>query len=58
MAQQIGSPEKQANFGGEVQQEGEWRRIEAFVLARMHAEVMTDRQERFHDDYDRLDRQI
>ena len=34
-------------FEGEVQQEGERRRIEAFVLERMHAEVMTDRRRGF-----------
>ena len=47
MGQRIGSPEEQLKFKGEVKQEGERRRIEAFVLQRLHAEVMTDRQERF-----------
>ena len=49
---------KRVQFGGAVQQEGELMRIAAFVLAGMHAEVMTDRQERFHKGHDRQDKQV
>ena len=45
-------------FEDEVQQEGEPRRIEAFVLERMHAKVMKDRQERFREGHDKQDKQV
>ena len=56
MVRLIGSPEKQVKFEDEVQQEGEPRRIEAFVLERMHAKVMKDRQERFREGHDKQDK--
>ena len=58
MGQWIGSHEKQVKFEGKVQQEGERRSIAAFVVERMHAEVMTDRQERFHEGHDKQDKQV
>ena len=58
MVQRIGSPEKQVKFEDEVQQEGEPRRIKAFVLERMHAKVMKDRQERFREGHDKQDKQV
>ena len=51
-------PQEASKFEGKVQQEGKRRRIEAFVLERMHAEVMTDRQERFHESHDKQDKQV
>jgi hypothetical protein len=58
VVQRNGSPEKQVKFEDEVQQEGEPRRIEAFVLERMHAKVMKDRQERFREGHDKQDKQV
>ena len=58
MIQRNGSPEKQVKFEDEVQQEDEQRRIEAFVLERMNAKVMKDRQERFREGNDKQDKQV
>ena len=58
MVQRIRSSEKQVKSEDKVHQEGERRRIEAFVLERMHTEVMADRQERFHEGHDKQDKQV
>jgi hypothetical protein len=58
VAQQIGSHEKQVWFGGEVGPEGDQRRIEAVVLERRYADMMTDKQEMCHAIRDILHQQV